>query len=164
MRQTVLHCHYPGISKAIWRCAVCSRNAKVWLHRYALCTRALFQALLCASENSLDVMWSFTSNGWESKQADRKAEVLSRYGICALKMTGEILLSAVCAILIAILQSLTPLGLSLLDFHFRVGQQCRRTVQIRYGTNRLSLRKCFLHSAEESKSRSGMKAAWMMWP
>lgn len=69
------------------------------------------------------------------------------------------LLSAISAILTAVLQSLIPLGLNILDFHFRVGQQCKRTVQILYGTNRLSSRKCSLHSAEESKSRSGMKAA-----
>lgn len=69
------------------------------------------------------------------------------------------LLSTISAVLIAILQSSTPLELSLLDFHFRAGQQCKRTVQIRCGMNRLSSKKCSLHSVEESKSRSGMKAA-----
>lgn len=69
------------------------------------------------------------------------------------------LLSAISAALIAIFQSLTLLELNLLDFHFRAGQQCKRTVQIQCGMSRLSSRKCSLHSVEESKSRSGMKAA-----
>lgn len=69
------------------------------------------------------------------------------------------LLNAISAILIAILWSSTPLELNFLDFHFRAGQQCKRTVQIQCGMNRLSSKKCSLHSVEESKSRSGMKAA-----
>lgn len=68
------------------------------------------------------------------------------------------LMSAI-KILIAILKSLIPAELHMLDFHFRVGQLCKRIVQILYGMNRLSSRKCSPHFAEESKSRSGMRAA-----